>query len=187
MSDTVSTSSVPLVERQFPIATRWLTVTVLLVLMTVLQLGWLVIIWLSGATAATYKLLPLIILTIVLGTAVTLLPERFLAWLPLDEARLARSETRVLLLLGLLIGTALVIFASQQRVWTFDEEGNLAASVTVAKNGVSVFFENYDRIPWLGKQHPPLIPIIYGAAMRLLGTSQLAGRTVTAVFALGNG
>ncbi|MCP4421399.1 MAG: glycosyltransferase family 39 protein, partial [Chloroflexi bacterium] len=91
------------------------------------------------------------------------------------------------LLLGLLIGTALVIFASQQRVWTFDEEGNLAASVTVAKNGVLVFFENYDRIPWLGKQHPPLIPIIYGAAMRLLGTSQLAGRTVTAVFALGNG
>jgi 4-amino-4-deoxy-L-arabinose transferase-like glycosyltransferase len=152
-----------------------------------LQLGWLGVIWITGATAATYKLLPLLILTIVLGAAVYLLPDRFLNWLPLDEERIARSEMRILLLAGLLIGIVLIIFAAQQRVWAFDEEGNLLASVSVAKNGILDLFENYGRRPWLGKQHPPLVPIIYGQAMRLLGTSQLAGRTVTAVFALGTG
>jgi 4-amino-4-deoxy-L-arabinose transferase-like glycosyltransferase len=152
-----------------------------------LELGWLGVIWIMGATAATHKLLPLIIVTVVLGTAVILLPDRFFAWLPLDNDRIARSETRLLLLLGLLIGAALILFASQQRIWAFDEEGNLRAAAAVANEGVGALFENYDRRPWLGKQHPPLVPIIYGLAMNLLGTSQLAGRAVTAVFALGTG
>ncbi len=195
MSDTVSTPSAAVAEQLAPVetqepfslVTRWLTSTVLLLLMTVLQLGWLAVIWLSGATAATYKLLPLIMLTILLGTAVTFLPDRFFAWLPLDEERLARSETRILLLLGLLIGAALLIFASQQRVWAFDEEGNIRAATAVAREGVRELFQNYDRRPWLGKQHPPLVPIIYGLGMRLLGVSQMAARTITAVFALGSG
>lgn len=155
--------------------------------MTILQLGWLSVIWITGATTATYKLLPLIILTVGLGTAVYFLPNRFLTWLPLDTDRLARSETRLLLAAGLLIGTILLIFAAQQRVWAFDEEGNLLASSVVAKDGIRALFENYDRRPWLGKQHPPLVPILYGLGMRLLGTSQFAGRTITAVFALGTG
>ena len=187
MSRTITTAHTPQVERPFPFTARWLTTGFLLLLMTGLQLGWLAVIWVTGATAATYKLLPLIVVTLVLGAVVYLLPERFLAWLPLAETRLARSETRVLLLAGLLIATVLIIFASQQRVWAFDEEGNLIASTTVARNGVRALFENYDRRPWLGKQHPPLVPIMYGTAMRLIGTSQLAGRLATAVFALGTG
>ena len=187
MSGTIPTAQAPLAERPFPFTARWLNASLLLVLMTSLQLGWLGVIWITGATAATYKLLPLIVVTVFLGTAVYLLPERFLTWLPLDEARLARSEARTLLLGGLLIATVLIIFAAQQRVWTFDEEGNLIASVSVARNGVLSLFENYDRRPWLGKQHPPLVPIIYGSAMQLIGVSQLAGRLVTAVFTLGTG
>ena len=186
MPGTLSTQT-PLVERPSPIVARWLTAGRLLALMTILQLGWLSVIWITGATTATYKLLPLIILTVGLGTAVYFLPNRFLTWLPLDTDRLARSETRLLLAAGLLIGTILLIFAAQQRVWAFDEEGNLLASSVVAKDGIRALFENYDRRPWLGKQHPPLVPILYGLGMRLLGTSQFAGRTITAVFALGTG
>ena len=179
--------SAPAAERPFPITSRWLTAGTLLALMTVLQVGWLGVIWITGATAASYKLLPLLILTIGLGAAVYFLPDRFFTWLPLDEERIARSEIRILLLAGLLIGTMLIIFASQQRVWAFDEDGNLMASVSVARNGIRDLFENYGRRPWLGKQHPPLVPIIYGSLMRLLGTTQLAGRTITVVFALGTG
>lgn len=174
-------------ERPFPHLTRWLTTGSLLALMTLLQLGWLAALWLTGAAAAVDKLLPLAGVTAGLGALIYLLPGRYLAWLPLDEDRLARSETRVLLLAGLLLGAVLLIFAHQQRIWTFDEEGNLMASYSVARNGVVQLFENYDRRPWLGKQHPPLVPIIYGTAMRLLGTTQLAGRAVTAVFTLGTG
>ncbi len=187
MSEIIPGTQTSQVERLFPVTARWLSARNILVLMTLLELGWLGVIWLTGATAATYKLLPLMIVTFVLGTAVTLLPDRFFNWLPLDEERIARSEMRLLLLLGLLIGAVLIIFASQQRIWAFDEEGNLRAAAAVANEGVTSLFENYDRRPWLGKQHPPLVPIIYGLAMNLLGTSQLAGRAVTAVFALGTG
>lgn len=187
MSGIVPTTQTSPVERPFPLTTRWLTARNILVLMTLLQLGWLGVIWVTGATAATYKLLPMILVTIVLGTAVILLPDRFFTWLPLDEERIARSETRLLLLLGLLIGVVLIIFAAQQRIWAFDEEGNLRAATAVANEGVEALFENYGRRPWLGKQHPPLVPIMYGLAMNLVGTSQLAGRAVTAFFALGTG
>lgn len=187
MSGVVPSTQASQAERPFPLKARWLSASNVLILMTLLELGWLGVIWLTGATAATYKLLPLLIVTIVLGAAVILLPDRFLTWLSFDEDRIARSETRLLLLLGLLIGTVLILFASQQRIWAFDEEGNLRAAAVVADEGIQTLFENYGRRPWLGKQHPPLVPIIYGLAMKLLGTSQLAGRAVTVIFALGTG
>lgn len=187
MSGIVPSTQTPQGERPFPLQARWLTARNILLLMTLLELGWLAAIWVTGATAATHKLLPLMIVTIVLGGVVLLLPDRFLAWLPLENGRIAQAETRILLLIGLIIGILLIIFAAQQRVWTFDEEGNIRAATAVANEGVSALFENYDRRPWLGKQHPPLVPIIYGLGMNVLGTSQLAGRTMTVLFALGSG
>lgn len=187
MSRTLPSTQAAQAERPFPFAVRWLTTGTLLAVMGLLQLGWLGVIWVTGATAAAHKLLPMMVVTLVLGTAVCLLPDRYLSWLPLEEDKIARSETRILLLAGLLIATVLIIFAAQQRVWAFDEEGNLMASTTVARNGVPALFENYGRRPWLGKQHPPLVPIIYGTAMSLIGISQLAGRIITVLFALGTG
>lgn len=187
MSGVVPSSQNPLVERPFPLKTRWVSATNVLLLMVGLELVWLGVIWWTGATAATHKLLPLFGITLLLGAVALLVPDRFLTWVPLENGRIARAETRILLLLGLMLGILLIYFAAQQRVWTFDEEGNLRAAAAVAKDGIGALFENYDRRPWLGKQHPPLVPIIYGLAMNLLGTSQLAGRTVTVLFALGNG
>ncbi len=185
MSGTVPSTQLPQPERPFPLTASWLTVTNVLLLMIFLQIGWLGVIWLTGATAATHKLLPLLIVTLIFGAAAILLPDRLLAWLPLDEERIARSEKRILLVVGLLLAAVLLLFAAQQRVWAFDEEGNLRAAATVADDGVQALFENYGRRPWLGKQHPPLVPIIYGLAMKVVGTSQLAGRSVTVLFALG--
>ncbi|WP_420632187.1 ArnT family glycosyltransferase [Candidatus Leptofilum sp.] len=187
MSGIVPSTQTSQAERPFPLQMRWLSARNLLLLMVVLELGWLAVIWLTRATAATHKLLPLTISTIVIGAAVLLLPDRFFGWLPLENGRIVQNETRILLLLGLFIGVVLFIFAAQQRVWTFDEEGNLRAATAVANEGIGALFENYDRRPWLGKQHPPLVPILYGLGMNVLGTSQLAGRTMTVLFALGTG
>ncbi|MCA9897839.1 MAG: glycosyltransferase family 39 protein [Ardenticatenaceae bacterium] len=184
-SQTTSASSS--VERPFPLKSRWLTTQTMLLLMTLLELVWLAGIWVTGATAATHKLFLLMGVTIILGAAVLLMPDRFLAWIPLENGRIATVEARILLVAGLLLGIILIYFAAEQRVWTFDEEGNLRAATAVANDGIRALFENYDRRPWLGKQHPPLVPIMYGLVMNLLGTSQLAGRTVTVLFALGNG
>jgi len=63
----------------------------------------------------------------------------------------------------------------------------LRASVSVARNGIADLFENYGSRPWLGKQHPPLVPILYGEAMLVFGTTQLAGRAITVLLALGTG
>lgn len=187
MSGIVPSTQPSQAERPFPLQASWLSMRNVLLLMVLLELGWLAVIWVTGATAATHKLLPLMILTLVLGVLVFRLPDRFLGWMRLENGRIAQHETRILLLLGLVIGTVLIFFAAQQRVWTFDEEGNLRAATAVANEGIGALFENYDRRPWLGKQHPPLVPILYGLGMNILGTSQLAGRTMTVLFALGNG
>ena len=77
MSGTLPTTKPAQAERPFPFAARWLTTGTLLAAMVLLQLGWLGVIWLTGATAATHKLLPLTVATLLLGTAVYLLPDRF--------------------------------------------------------------------------------------------------------------
>ncbi|WP_420643986.1 ArnT family glycosyltransferase [Candidatus Leptofilum sp.] len=187
MSGIVPSPQTSRAERPFPLQVRWLSVRSVLVLMTLLELGWLAAIWLTGATAATHKLLPLMIVTIILGGLIILLPDRFLNWLPLENGRIAHKETHILLIIGLVFGVLLIFFAAEQRIWTFDEEGNLWAATAVANDGIGALFENYDRRPWLGKQHPPLVPIMYGLGMNVLGTSQLAGRTMTVLFALGTG
>ncbi len=132
MSGIVPSSQPSLAERPFPFSLRWLSIRHLLCLMTLLELGWLAAIWLTGATAATHKLLPLLVVTTVLGAGAILLPDRFFEWIPLENGRIAAKETRILLLTGVTLAILLIFFASQQRVWTFDEEGNLRAATAVA-------------------------------------------------------
>lgn len=113
-SQTTSASSS--VERPFPLKSRWLTTQTMLLLMTLLELVWLAGIWVTGATAATHKLFLLMGVTIILGAAVLLMPDRFLAWIPLENGRIATVEARILLVAGLLLGIILIYFAAEQRV-----------------------------------------------------------------------
>ncbi|MEZ4593082.1 MAG: glycosyltransferase family 39 protein [Chloroflexota bacterium] len=184
MPEMSSTTSDVKAERPFPLNATWLSARSLLLLMTLLELGWLAAIWFTGATDATYKLPPLLLGTGVVGAAIIWLPDRYFAWFSLEKGR---SETRVLWLFGLLLAGGLLIFAAQQRVWPFDEVGNFYAARAVAEKGIGTLFENYAIRPWLGDQHPPLVPIMYGLVMRLVGVTQLSGRLITAVFALGTG
>lgn len=171
-------------ERPFPLKAAWLSARSVLLVMTLLELGWLAAIWFTGATEATYKLPPLLVGTGVVGAALIWLPDRYFAWLSFEKER---SAWRVLLLFGLLLAGLLLVFAAQQRVWPFDEVGNFYAAKAVAEKGIGTLFENYAIRPWLGNQHPPLVPIMFGLVMRLVGVSQLIGRLITAVFALGTG
>jgi len=52
----------------------------------------------------------------------------------------------------------------------------------VAQEGVHSLFDNYDRMKWLGKQHPPLTPIVYGLTMRVLGVNIVVARFISVFF-----
>ncbi|MCA9916338.1 MAG: glycosyltransferase family 39 protein [Anaerolineales bacterium] len=187
MSEIASSTPNSVVERPFPVKASWLSTRNILIVMTLLELGWLVAIWLTGASEAEHKLGPLLLMTLLASAVVLFLPERYVNWLKVDEPRLVRRRALILLLFSLFMAFVILVFAAQQRVWAFDEEGNLLAATAVAQEGVSAFFNNYELRPWLGTQHPPLVPIMYGLVMRLVGVSQLIGRLISGVFALATG
>jgi 4-amino-4-deoxy-L-arabinose transferase-like glycosyltransferase len=55
----------------------------------------------------------------------------------------------------------------------------------VAEQGIEAFLSQYARIPYLGRQHPPLTPIVHGLVMQVLGVTLLSGRLVSLVFFIG--
>ncbi len=166
---------------------RGLPARIWLLVMIGLQLVWIAGIWLTGAAVRADKLLPLAVYTLLTGTAVFLLSP----WLRQRLQNITRlalghpHHTLAFLCLAvLLVGT---LYAARQRVWAFDEEGNVAAATIVAEQGVPELFANYGKRPWLGRQHPPLVPILYGLVLRLVGTDLLVARLVSLVFTLGVG
>jgi 4-amino-4-deoxy-L-arabinose transferase-like glycosyltransferase len=65
-----------------------------------------------------------------------------------------------------------------------DEACSFQASKVVAADGVASFFADYDQIKWLGHQHPPLVPLVYGLSMRLFGVDLAVNRVITLVLGL---
>lgn len=159
---------------------------VLLAMMT-LQLLWLAAIWVTKAATADYKLLPLMLYTVLVGGLFAFLPEGQVAAIHRHLANLYKNEKRFLavLLVILLVGGA--YFASHQRLWPFDEEASHEAAMTVAERGISGLLTSYDQWDWLANQHPPLAPIVYGQILRLLGPQLLVARIVTLLFSAGTG
>lgn len=166
---------------------RFVTGRNVLFAMMGLQVLWLAVIWLTGATERTDKLLVLAIYTLMVGTAVIYLPTPLVLYLnQAGHYFKQHPKTAVFLLCALVFGIGL-IYATQQRTWTFDEEGNFRAAQVVAEQGPAALFENYDKRPWLGKQHPPLIPLLHGLVLWIFGPHQVVARLVTLTFALGVG
>ncbi len=160
----------------------WLTARRLLLAMTGLQLLWLAGVWLTGATVRLDKLAALALCTVATGTAVLRLSGA--TWLQSNEMKGGRwfwwGGTAVILTIGLW-------YAAQQRVWSFDEEGMFAAAQVVVAGGAGELFNDYVGRSWLGKQHPPLGPLLFGGALAFGGDSLFVARLLTLAFALGLG
>ncbi len=180
-------------ETQRPSATwltavfHWSTPRRLLLLMMGLQLGWLLVIWATGAATAVHKLLPLFLYTLFIGLAAIFLPARLAQQWHKALAFLANHPKTAWLLLAALVLLGGGFYAHQQRLWPFDEEASYEAAVTVARSGISGLMANYQNWGWLATQHPPLAPIIYGQFVRFAGQSLFATRLLSVLCSIGIG
>ncbi len=151
--------------------------------MMLLQLVWLASIWLSGASTNWLRLTIIATYTIGVGIIIKTLPAGF--WHKVRQVKVYLIEHEKLLLLTLSVFTLCVgvIYARYQRLWPYDEENSFKAATILATEGVRPFFDQYAKIDWLGRWHPPLTPVLYGFALRLFGVNLFVMRLVTLVLA----
>jgi len=152
----------------------------LLIAMILLQLLWLAAIWWTGAASTPKKLLILWVYTLGVGLSA--------GWPGADApAAIGRflgqlsslNQSLALLILTILPLASGAIYAYYQRLWPFDEENNFKATQMVAEGSLAAFFNNYAQIPWLGMQHPPLIPVVGGLLMRIFGKNLVVIRLMS--------
>jgi 4-amino-4-deoxy-L-arabinose transferase-like glycosyltransferase len=162
---------------------------VLLLAMIGLQSLWLLLIVLSRATLRLDKVRRLGAFTLVAGLVVLtpglLVPQAKVCLFAQQAAGLFTGPAGAASLVGLTaIGAG--YYARLQRTWPFDEEGNENAASVLADQGLASFFAQYGDLPWLGMQHPPLIPIIGGFLLRILGKHRLVLRLISVFFLVGS-
>ena len=156
--------------------------------MIALQAAWLAGIRLTRAAQRADKLLRFAIYDIVMSLVFLLVsilaPERvfFIFTSPAE-----RIDTGYLGFLFICVVTliAAIIYSRLQRIWPFDEQGNLDAAWKIASEGWRRTFSHYTELPWLGIQHPPLIPVLGGIIFRVFGRRVLFFRLLNVGFMLG--
>lgn len=141
----------------------------LLAAMVALHMLWLAALW-SVAPSSTRQKLPwLLFYSLICGAAVGGLPAHVVARLQQFSARFVHHEKLALLVLGTGAGGVSAAYAYYQPVLLPDEVYYLDAARIIATEGAASFFADYQRIPWLGSNHPPLVPLIHGGALQALG------------------
>lgn len=164
--------------------TRKLPIVLVAIVST--QVIWLSAIWLTGASDSFGKLLILLIYSIVGGTTVIFIPNNLVLKIRRIMRFLIENEKIYLLILATAVLGIGALYAVYQEVESLVAELSVfKASQVIVKEGVGSFFLQYSQIPWLGIQHPPLVPLTYGLVMCLLGEKILVLRLVTLVFATG--
>ena len=168
---------------------RWLTDTVrlrlLLALMGVLEAAFLIVRARPYGADAHPLLLLVVGLTAATTLAIVLVPERtgerLLALLLRATATPARA---VVLLLAATLAVGLAgVLTQQANSW--DERSVLWAADVFAEGGPAGLFARYGENAWLGPQHPPLVPILYGTVTSLGGSHLKLLRLVNLVFGCG--
>jgi 4-amino-4-deoxy-L-arabinose transferase-like glycosyltransferase len=156
----------------------WLTARGVELLMLLLHALWLGAIWWTGASAAETRVLWLLGLTAVSTPIFLYLPDHF--W---NRLYMLAYRGRSVLLLALCLLT--LFYATQQRIWPFDEQSNFRAALKLVQDGLPGLVDEYERHGWLGRQHPPLGPLLFGLGAFVLGPYVLATRIVTIFFLMG--
>ena len=156
--------------------------------MILLQAVWLVGIKLTRATQNTVKLVRVVIydclLSLIFMLACIFSPDDTFFGFSIP-AGWSHSGRLVLAHVFMCTFTAAMIYSHYQRIWPFDEEGNLKAARHFASEGWRETFSHYTELPWLGVQHPPLIPVLGGVIFRIFGVKILFFRLLSVGFMLG--
>jgi len=157
---------------------------VIVLAMVSLQVVWLSAIWFLRVSGDEGKI-PLVLgYTILVGLLASAfrpaILERCL------EILIARPGLRALVFGSVCLGVGL-LYASQQRIWPYDEEGLFAAAKGVAEQGPLSLFTSYRSHPWLGRQHPPLAPLLYGGFLTLFGDHLFTARLLSLTLLAGTG
>lgn len=148
------------------------------------QMLWLAAIGVSGSSANPSGPLLLAVYCIVLGIAVTWAPAGSTQGIQRFTRSLLRDERLLMAALALFVLSA-GLFVSYSGEITADEEANYIASRIVAEQGIGEYFANYGGIYWLGDRHPPLMPLVYGLVMRVLGAHLIVMRLVSLLLSVG--
>ena len=158
-----------------------------LAVMALLQLLWLVTRWLLEVLVPQVnphigreRFSLVIIYSILVGVAVSRMPASFLFGIRQLKDRLLQNEVLSILTLCVSVGCLSAVYANY-KVVAGDELLVFKASRVVAEEGVAHFFGNYASIAWLGPQHPPLVPLIYGFTMHIIGANLFVVRLVSLV------
>lgn len=151
--------------------------------MSALQLAWLALIWGTKTTSQRRKLPGLFVYSLLVSLLVVFVPAS--VWLRGATllSRIAENQTAVGLGLSLLTLGAGLIYARVQRIWPFDEEYNFLAAQLAALHGVRHFFKEYPKNPWLGEQHPPLVPLAGSLLMRIFSVRLFSFRLLSILLA----
>ncbi len=157
----------------------------ILLLMLLFQLLWLAGIWLTGTTSHPEKLSPILVYSLLVFLLVLILPEKYFSWFSRLKEALNHQEFRSILILLSITCLIGAYYARVQRVWSWDETNSFRAAEIVAEDGLVALLNGYVALPWLGAQHPPLMIMLYGLAMRLLGIDLFFMRLVAVLMGCG--
>lgn len=152
--------------------------------MCTLQLIWLGAVWQAGITTAGSTPLVLAAAAIVLFVGAILIPPS--SWFGITQALQRRQPSTLVLLSAIVSGVMLAgaIYAWAQPPLP-DEDSALAAARILATQGPARFFAQYARIEWLGIQHPPLVPLVFGLFVKMFGDTLFVPRVASLTFVIG--
>jgi 4-amino-4-deoxy-L-arabinose transferase-like glycosyltransferase len=156
----------------------------LILSMAALQLIWLALIVVTGASTKYQTIFVVAILSVIATLLVIVLPASAIQKIYELKDWLFRSEKRSLFFLciaALLIG---VLYASSQNPGD-DEWSSLKAATIIATEGLTSAYTALQRVGWLGQQHPPLFPIIFSLTLKLPGPDLFEMRLVSVFFLAG--
>ncbi|MCA9971592.1 MAG: glycosyltransferase family 39 protein [Anaerolineales bacterium] len=153
--------------------------------MMLLQLCWLAAIWITGASTNGPEILLLALFALLAWLTAILMPDDLRHRLEGWRGRLMPNRKTAVVVFLVIVISAGVFYAVYQRGWTFDEDHSLEAAHIVATEGPAALFAQYADIPWLGRQHPPLMPLLNGAVMRIFGEGLFTIRLFSLLFGLG--
>jgi 4-amino-4-deoxy-L-arabinose transferase-like glycosyltransferase len=146
--------------------------------MASLQLAWLVSIVWTGTSTNWSKLWPLTIYSILAGITVVILPDTFIVKLRDFNRWLLQKERRWIFCLCVIALIAGASYAFNQNAWG-DEGRSFRVAQTLAAEGLEA---SYLDSGWLRNRHPPLMPLVYGLTVNLVGANLFSMRLVSVVF-----
>jgi 4-amino-4-deoxy-L-arabinose transferase-like glycosyltransferase len=151
--------------------------------MCAIQVIWLFAVWKAGITTAGSTPLSLAGVAATLFAGAILVPE--LSWSRITSTIQQRQPPTAVLLAAIVgcVAVAGTVYARAQPPLP-DEDSALAAARILAAQGPVRFFAQYAEIAWLGIQHPPLVPLLFGLFVKTFGDTLIVPRLVSLLFLL---